>query len=394
MENSNINSVRASVAAIRDDLRAAFVEREDVIDNMLRAIFSEQHVVLLGEAGIAKSAVTESFVKRITGARFFKRLLRRDTCADEVLAPMSLKALENDEYRRILEPVGGWKTQRVSNIQSAHIAVLDEAFKCNSTVLNGQLDVMNERSFQNADEEVKCPLISAFLLSNERPEQEELAAFWDRCVVRMVVKDIQEDGSFLAFLNAKTGNAAHKDSGATITIQDLQSAILDVKTVTIKPDLNEQITQLRRKLHDIGIRPSPRRFAFILRFLQAVAWLDGRGEVEADDLMSLADCLWESEDDIPKITGILGQLASPDLGRILELLDSAKEVYEKTKVPNADAATLLDANTKLRTAKQHIERIGNSAVGAKVKSKAKEACASIKRWHTEMLAKLGINGGI
>lgn len=387
----DMNSVKSRVAKIRDDLKAAFVEREDVIENMLRAIFSRQHVVLLGEAGIAKTAATEAFVARITNAKYFKRLMRRDSCPDEILGSMSLKALENDEYKRVLDPAGGWQGMRVGNIVRAHVALIDEAFKSNSTVLNGMLDVMNERTFQNGGAEEKCDLISAFLLSNEKPEKEELAAFWDRCVVRMVVKDIQEDGNFLAFLNNKTGNNTHQNSGATLDVTELHAAINDVKTVAIKPELNQQIVDLRRKLHGIGIRPSPRRFSFILDFLKAVAWLDGRNEVESDDLMALTDCLWETEDDMPKISGILGQLASPDFGRILELFDSAKETYEKTKTNGADAATLLDANTKLRSAKQHLDKLAKSASSKKAQNKAAEASSAIKRWHAEMLSKLGMN---
>lgn len=387
----DMNSIRTRVAQIRDDLKAAFVEREDVIENMLRAIFSRQHVVLLGEAGIAKTAATEAFVARITNAKYFKRLMRRDSCPDEILGSMSLKALENDEYKRVLDPAGGWLGTRVGNIVRAHVALIDEAFKSNSTVLNGMLDVFNERTFQNGGVEERCNLISAFLLSNEKPEKEELAAFWDRCVVRMVVKDIQEDGNFLAFLNAKTGNSSHVDSGATLDIAELHAAINDVKQVIIKPELNQQIVDLRRKLHGIGIRPSPRRFSFILDFLKAVAWLDGRNEVESDDLMALTDCLWETEDDVSKIAGILGQLASPDFGRILELYDSAKETYEKTKTNGSDAATLLDANTKLRSAKQHLDKLAKSASSKKAQNKAAEASAAIKRWHAEMLSKLGMS---
>ena len=385
----------AKLNQIRQDLTGLLVERDGMIDVLFRSILSRNHVCLLGGAGIAKTYAVELFTSRIVGASLFKRLMRKDSAADEVLGSMSLKGLENDEFRRVLDPGPGktWNNGRVPNIVRAHVAILDEAFKSNATVLNGLLDVMADRRFQNHDREEICPLISAFLMSNEKPEEESLMAFYDRCLGRLIVKDIQEDSSFLEYLNRKAGHSNPVDSGTTVTLAELQAAIASVQTVDIPVDVNRQIVQLRRELHRIGIFPSPRRWGYAMAYVQATAWLDGRTVADPDDLIALQDCLWEKDDDIPQVTQILNAIASPDLGKIVEYLDAAKKSYDEVAGKSSpDASLLLEAHTKLRAAATSVEKIGKGSQSAKVKTRATSAGTQIKKWRAEMLEKLGMGG--
>ena len=52
---------------------------------------------------------------------FFQRLLTRFTAPEELFGPLSLKSLENDEYRRVTHGF----------LPTADIAFLDEIFKAN-----------------------------------------------------------------------------------------------------------------------------------------------------------------------------------------------------------------------------------------------------------------------
>ena len=63
---------------------------------------------------------------------------------------------------------------------------LDEIFKSNSAILNSLLHVINERKFQNGPEVVQVPLISLYAASNEVPNDENLAAMFDRFLVRVL----------------------------------------------------------------------------------------------------------------------------------------------------------------------------------------------------------------
>src|SRR5439155_19271350 len=63
---------------------------------------------------------------------------------------------------------------------------LDEIFKSNSAILNSLLHVINERKFQNGPEVVSVPLISLYAASNEVPNDDNLAAMFDRFLVRVL----------------------------------------------------------------------------------------------------------------------------------------------------------------------------------------------------------------
>ena len=73
--------------------------------------------------------LADELCRRIEGADYFQWLLTRFTTPEEIFGAVSLKALEQDDYRRV--------TTR--KLPEAHIAFLDEIFKANSSILNAIL---------------------------------------------------------------------------------------------------------------------------------------------------------------------------------------------------------------------------------------------------------------
>ena len=124
------------ILAVRKDLNTHLLEREVAIEAAMLALLTREHLLLLGPPGTAKSLLVRDVCKRIQGAVYFERLLTRFSTPEELFGPLSLSALEQDQYRRITS----------GTLVEAHIAFVDEVFKANSAILNSLLTLINERS--------------------------------------------------------------------------------------------------------------------------------------------------------------------------------------------------------------------------------------------------------
>src|SRR5206468_3537772 len=230
---------------IRDELRQTFLERADLIDGALAALLSSNHVFVIGPPGTAKSMLADELCRRIEGADYFQWLLSRFTTPEEIFGAVSLKALEQDDYRRV--------TSR--KLPEAHIAFLDEIFKANSSILNALLTLINERLFHNGKEIARVPLLTLFGASNELPEEEELTALYDRFLVRFVVNYIVEDFRFLRMLESQA-----QPERTSLNFAELTEMQKQVRDVSVPSHVYRSIADIRRELNKKSIQASDRRY--------------------------------------------------------------------------------------------------------------------------------------
>jgi MoxR-like ATPase len=325
----NANSVLEKASIFTENLSRAFLEREEVADGIMLALAARQHVLLLGPPGTAKSAMIEFAARQVAGARYFRWLLTRFTTPEELFGPVSLRALQEDSYRR--------KTE--GKLPEAHLGFVDEVFKANSAVLNTLLSVMNERMFFNDGEPVRVPLISLFGASNELPEAEEeaaLQALADRFLLRYVVSYVTTKRHKLSLLLQE-----EPEPEPVLTLADLETLHAASRQVAFPKAAAEALVAVTDAVRREGIEVSDRRMKQCVTLLRAKALLAGASQVEPDrDFGILRHALWTSPEQrdvvaqtvIKTVTSIEAELEELARG-VREALEAwAKEANSKRKL--------------------------------------------------------------
>ena len=283
----------------RDELKNA-VERVDegLIERHVEArlvvlgMVTREHVLLLGEPGTAKSALGRRLSRLCENgsASFFQRLLTRFTTPEEIFGPLSLRALENDEYKRCTEGF----------LPTASVAFLDEIFKANSAILNTLLTILNERQFDNGGGvREQCPIRCVVGASNELPESDELDALYDRFLLRKEVLPVSDEG-LLWLLSMPTPGISECDEKECEVVfsEGLDKVVEALSTAADKVEMNADVCLLLRDLRifmkeELDVALSDRRLVKAARLLKICAASHGRTKVDPLDCLLLQHIAWQ-----------------------------------------------------------------------------------------------------
>src|ERR1043165_8597891 len=173
-----------AAASLRDAVSSAshgLVDRETLVELLVLAAVADEHGLVVGPPGTAKSEAVRR-VARATGGHYFEYLLGRFTEPSEIFGPVDLHKLKD----------GLVETDTLGMLPEADIAFLDEIFQGSTAILNTLLGILNERVFRRGHTNVRCPLRVCVGASNSLPEDAALAAFADRFLVRCYVDPIPD----------------------------------------------------------------------------------------------------------------------------------------------------------------------------------------------------------
>ena len=265
---------------IKSEFTDYFKEREAEINGSLLAVLSGENLLFLGPPGTAKTQLARSICQIIEGGNFYNYLLTSFSTPEELFGPLSLKALEEDEFRRNIEGC----------LPTAHIALLDEIFKASSAILNSLLTILNERKYHNGREIVDVPLLSVFGASNELPEEDEsLEALYDRFLFRYRLSYIQDDENFKSLLFREPEDFRPTASLQVLEIEKLRK---NANSLPVDPDVEVIVTELRRNLQLQEIEISDRRWKRIVQVLKVAACSSGCPVVDRTMALLLQHMLW------------------------------------------------------------------------------------------------------
>jgi MoxR-like ATPase len=273
-------SLPEAASTLRDALSDAtrgLVEREALTQMVALAGVAEEHVLVIGPPGTAKSEA----VRRIAGAvngRTFEYLLGRFTEPSEIFGPIDLRRLKE----------GVVETETEGMLPEAEFAFLDEIFRASTAILNTLLGILNERVFRRGHSIVRCPLRVCVGASNSLPDDDSLAAFADRFLVRVFVDPVP-DPRLEELLEGGWNVERAKGSFVNRLVADISdldavsAAARNADLSRVRPHLAHAI----RLLRGAGISLSDRRVVKVQRLMAAAAAMAGRDRATDADLWPL-----------------------------------------------------------------------------------------------------------
>lgn len=294
------------------------VEREEVLKLSFLCAMAGESIFMLGPPGIAKSLVSRKITDLFINATSFEVLMNRYSTPDEIFGPIDITELKKGKYLR--------KTD--GYLPSCEIGFLDEIWKASSSIQNALLMIINEKIFVNDGKPVRVPLALLIAASNELPERNKgLEALWDRFIIRMDMKPIQNEERFLDLFT----NPVNILDQQELTDQDkfelstLKKVAKNTQYVEIPKNIRRYISLLRKKINEFNnkvretltnpndfdlIYVSDRKWKKIGALLRTSAYLNGRMYVDVTDCFILENVIWNNTTQIEDIRNMINECAA------------------------------------------------------------------------------------
>ncbi|NHZ37971.1 AAA family ATPase [Massilia rubra] len=268
--------VKQAAATLRDAIREAadgLINRDHLAELMILGAVAQEHLLVIGPPGTAKSAVVRRVAQSL-GGRYFEYLLGRFTEPSELFGAVNLGKLRD----------GLVETDVAGMLPEADIAFLDEVFLGSTAILNTLLGILNERQFRRGHTHIACPLRLCVAASNALPDDDSLAAFADRFLLHVFVEAVPD--ARLEDLLAggwAVGQRAITPRADMATLDALHRAVPLVDMQPVRADLAQAV----RKLRGAQIILSDRRIVKAQQLIAAAAVLAGRSVATRADLWPL-----------------------------------------------------------------------------------------------------------
>jgi MoxR-like ATPase len=259
-------ALRRAILAASEGL----IDRRALVELIAMAAIAGEHLLVIGPPGTAKSEAVRRIASSLGGS-YFEYLLGRFTEPSEIFGPVSLKRLKD----------GVVETETAGMLPEADIAFLDEVFLGSTAILNTLLGILNERRFRRGHTAIQCPLRVCVGASNRLPDDEMLAAFADRFLVRVFVGPVGD--SRLEELLDASWQPWQPEKGHLASIADIDTLSRAARSVDLS-HIRSALAQAIRIVRSVGVELTDRRAARVQRLVAAAAAIQGKNRADERDI--------------------------------------------------------------------------------------------------------------
>lgn len=285
--------IQKRIQAIIEHQNTILLEREDLIPYVWVNRVAQQHILLVGGPGTAKTMVARNTFEHITGGYQFETSFDETSDPSVAFGSIDVKSIaEGKGQARLIDGM----------LPDATDAFLDEIFNANGPTLRSMQPQLNERVYHQGRTAIKTPLRSMMAGTNQLTTEVRLQALWDRIHQRHEVEPIRDRDKQILMVaqmvermdKVGRGKATEVDQNlVTVSVEDLDIAHHEALGLGMSDDLIGRFFDLHDMLRDEGgISISPRRLAEGMVAVLANAWVRGHEEVTIGDLDVLVHMWW------------------------------------------------------------------------------------------------------
>ncbi|WIM99414.1 AAA family ATPase [Actinoplanes oblitus] len=283
-----------------EDIKNEFADRDQVLDVVALATLCQEHALLIGPPGTAKTGLLQRYAAMLD-THCFQYLLTKFTEPAELFGPVDVKKFQED---------GVYQVKTAGMLPESKLAFLDEIFQGSSAILNSLLTIVNERVFHNGADFIRTDLLSIFGASNEMPDDPVLEAFCDRFLFRCRLDYVPEDAiEHMLALGWRGEQAAASAATGRFPLEQLRTLQRAILGIDLDP-VREPLTKLLYAFREEGIDFSDRRAVKSQKAIAASALLGGRARASVEDLAPIVH-MWGSPQDEVSIRRIIESQGIP-----------------------------------------------------------------------------------
>ena len=155
------------------------VGRGEIIDQLIYAILTGEHILLMSRTGMAKSYLANEVFNIFENIRIFSAQASKDQTPDNYFGPYDIEEFKKGIIRHNIK----------GSIIEANLVLLDEFFDASDVVLRSLLSVLNERKFINGSEQIDVAIHSAIATANYMRLNEVTEAVLDRFIYKAIIPE-------------------------------------------------------------------------------------------------------------------------------------------------------------------------------------------------------------